>query len=67
MRKYPFASDTPDGIRRWWLPADLAAIDPRELTGVLDELVAEGLMRRVQLPDGGVLYASALPSGTGQG
>jgi hypothetical protein len=56
---YPDASDTPEGIRRWWLADASSAATPEVLHAVLEEFVADGVMRRRRLPDGGVVYLSA--------
>jgi hypothetical protein len=56
---HPDASDTPEGIRDWWLPPADANVAPALLVEVLDDLVVAGIMRRRRLPDGGILYAAA--------
>jgi hypothetical protein len=56
---YPDGSDTPEGIRRWWLPWRDSTVDPALLDEVLEELVAAGVMRRRRLPDGGVVYVAS--------
>ena len=51
--------DTPEGIRRWWLPAEDANVEPALLNEVLEDFVAAGIMRRRRLPDGGVVYVAS--------
>jgi hypothetical protein len=60
LRKHPDASDTSDGILMWWLPAAMQQ-DPALVEDALDELVTGGVMRRRNLPDGGVLFSAARP------
>ncbi len=50
----PEAADTVDGIQRAWL-GGAAALD--EVEDAIELLVAQGLVVRRLLPDGGVLYA----------
>jgi hypothetical protein len=59
------ASDTPEGIRRWWLPPADATVEPALVQDVLEEIVAAGYMRRRRLPDGGVVYAAAIGESNG--
>jgi hypothetical protein len=55
-RGHPHASDTMSGILDWWLPADLRGT-PAETAAVLDDLVAEGVLRGTRLVDGTTLYS----------
>ena len=57
LRAHPQAADTVDGIVEWWLPRQRhdEAVDQVQL--VLDELVARGLVEKITLVDGTVLYA----------
>jgi hypothetical protein len=53
-RAYPFASDTCEGIARWWL-----FLPPRwnwRLLIALDWMVAEGMAERLQAADGHIRY-----------
>ena len=55
LARHPDAADSIEGIRRWWMPENVAA----SRTGVeaaLEQLVRSGELTRRQLPDRGVLY-----------
>jgi hypothetical protein len=60
---HPDVADTPAGIVQFWLPASgfEDAIDV--IDDVLDGLVAEGVLRRRRMPDGGVVYAATGSAG----
>jgi hypothetical protein len=58
---HPEASDSPTGIRGFWLPRPLRA-EPLPLVMVaLDQLEQRGLVAKRQIEDGGVIYARAKP------
>ncbi len=48
---HPLASDTADGIQRWWL-AGAAGVSVGALTGALAWLADVGLVQRAQAADG---------------
>jgi hypothetical protein len=52
---HPDAADSNEGIRRWWLPGDIAACTAN-VEAALERLVQLGELARQRLPDGGVLY-----------
>jgi hypothetical protein len=56
VRLHPDASDTPAGIVNWWLPARGCEGAEELIDEVLNALAKSGVLRRVRLPDGGVLY-----------
>lgn len=59
LRSHPRACDTVEGIRLWWLaPTGLIAMRI-SVEAVLERMVAEGALRRVQLPDGNRIYGAA--------
>lgn len=67
LRGAPDAADTAEGIATWWVPrapqgSEFDAPQGSEfhalLENVLGQLVAEGVMARVPLPDGSHLYAA---------
>lgn len=58
IARNPDASDTLEGIQRYWLMLPESAEIARSLEEVLLELVETGFMRRTALPDGGVLYTA---------
>ena len=53
----PEASDTAEGIGRWWLPAELADAEP--LAAALDRLVERGILERESGADGRLRYRKA--------
>lgn len=57
LERHPDAADSPEGIRRWWLPQGLQAIPLGVLLPALEHLVDGGEMQRTTLPDGTALYA----------
>ena len=58
---HPCASDTIEGIQRWWLRGEYPAIDLRLLALALDRLVSRGAMVRRVLPGGGVVFSGSAP------
>lgn len=55
---HPDAADSVDGIQRWWL-LPLLREEPLPLVQIaLERLVVEGVVRRVVLEDGRVVYAN---------
>ena len=59
LRNHPRASDSVTGISAWWLPEEGVEEDRTVVEEVLEELAAEALIRRFELPDGTVVFASA--------
>jgi hypothetical protein len=59
LAKHPHASDALVGICTWWLPEEGVIEDVEVVEQVLTALVAEGLIRRVQLADGTQVYRAA--------
>lgn len=56
LATHPGAADSIEGIRRWWLPAQLAAVRSADVEAALQRLVRAGVLSRRELPDGRVLY-----------
>lgn len=52
---HPDAADSVEGIRRWWIPQNVAA-SRSDVEAALEQLVRAGELTRRQLPDRGVLY-----------
>ena len=65
VQTHPEAADTALGIVRWWLPQDMGEGAVQVIDAVLDDLVRTGMMWRVQLPDGALLFAARDGSATG--
>jgi len=55
---YPQASDTVEGIVKWWLPQQRHKEALNRVQVALDKLVARGLVKRIKLVDGTIVYAS---------
>jgi len=62
LHTYPLAADSAAGVAQWWLgpPYDSAAL--HQVEQALEVLVARGVLRRLPLRDGGVLYSQVLPT-----
>jgi hypothetical protein len=58
LQDRPHASDTIEGIRRWWLGARWADASLPLMQAALDRLVRKGVMVLRTLPDGSVVYFS---------
>jgi hypothetical protein len=54
----PQAADSAEGIAQWWLSPPANQCDPSEVLHVLNTMVAHGLIAKVTLGDGAVLYRS---------
>jgi hypothetical protein len=66
LRRYvlahPHAADGLNGVARWWLPPHLAQTALRnDVQEALEELVAQGLIERRELPDGSILFGARRP------
>jgi hypothetical protein len=59
IQQHPDASDTAEGISGWWLGPSGCGESLTVVEEALDELVRSGVMRRRQLPDGGVVYRAS--------
>lgn len=60
LETHPAASDTADGIGRWWMtePADAEAV-----ASAVDRLVKRGIVERVAGPDAQLRYRKAKRGG----
>lgn len=56
LAKYPHASDSLEGVQRWWLSGREAS--QAVLSAALERLVLDGVMESRRLPDGSWLYAT---------
>lgn len=57
LRAHPQAADTVDGIIQWWLPRQRQEEAGIRVQYTLDALVVRGLVKKITLVDGTVLYA----------
>lgn len=51
------AADSLEGIMNWWLPQTYKKGDAARVEQVLEQLIAEGLVKKTSLVDGTVLYS----------
>lgn len=58
----PQAADTVEGIAEWWIYLQRLRTARDAVQAAVDELVAEGRLRRIERIDGQVLYAAAPPA-----
>lgn len=59
LQAHPHASDTVDGVLKWWLAPQQFTLTAEQVREALERLVAERIMARRTLPDGTVIYAAA--------
>ncbi|MCW5665826.1 MAG: hypothetical protein KIT35_18505 [Piscinibacter sp.] len=48
LAEHPNAADTVEGIRRWWLLGTLGEVPPELVEQALEQLLAQGRVRRSQ-------------------
>lgn len=58
LHDHPGAADTAQGIACWWLPTSLRS-DPEVVLKALDDLLAQGRIRRHINADQHTIYSSA--------
>ena len=58
---HPYAADTVDGIRDWWVAPDLPDAVRAEVQAAIDQLVARGTLAKSALPKGTLFYSVATP------
>jgi hypothetical protein len=56
---HPEAADSEDGIADWWMPAMALETNAADVAEALRTLHRRGLVERVTLPDGRVIYRAA--------
>ena len=56
LQKNPNAADSLKGIMNWWLPPAYGKVDAAGVEQVLEQLIAEGWVKKISLLDGAVLY-----------
>ena len=59
LARRPRAADTEQGIAEWWMREAGVVASTGDVASALDVLLARGVVRRVQSPDGTRLYGSA--------
>ncbi|CAE6484006.1 hypothetical protein C8R30_105113 [Nitrosomonas nitrosa] len=59
LRSNPNAADSLEGIMNWWLPElGHAQANTEEVMRALDRLIAGGMVEKILLVDGTILYRS---------
>lgn len=56
IKKRPGCGDTFEGIVRWWLETVRIELAIKEVSVAIDELTEKGVLKRVELADGTVIY-----------
>lgn len=57
LHSNPNAADSLDGIMNWWLPKlGYEKVDSENVLQALELLIAKGVVRKVSLMDGTILY-----------
>jgi len=67
LTDHPNASDSADGVLRWWLGPQHFGDAVSQVEEALEQLVANGTMLKRTLPDGKVIYAAAATQSRGEG
>ena len=62
LSAHPMATDSADGVQRWWIGERCAGLSLEEVESALDRLVERNLLRRLRLMDGTELYAQPMPT-----
>lgn len=61
LRSNPNAADSLEGIMNWWLPKrGYAQANTEEVMLALDQLIAAGVVEKILLVDGTILYRSIM-------
>lgn len=59
LGQHPDAADSLEGIRQWWLPRLRLQEATAEIEAALEDLVRHGVVVRLAMPDGTVVYRRA--------
>lgn len=59
LREHLYAADTVEGIIEWWLPRQRYEQGKVQIQKVLDDLVAQGLVKKNCSSGGTVIYSCA--------
>lgn len=61
LRKHPRAGDSVEGVARWWLKPPHDTVSVEQVEEALERLVTRGVLRRLVLANGAVLYSHLTP------
>ena len=56
LRKNPNAGDSLEGVMSWWLSRNCGKVDVANVEQVLEQLITEGLVKKISLVGGTMLY-----------
>ncbi len=56
LQKNPSAADSLKGVMDWWLPQTYEKVDAAKIEHILEQLIADGLVRKSFLIGGTILY-----------
>ena len=59
LQNNPNAADSLDGVINWWLPQAYRKVEVVRIEQVLEQLIADGLVRKIALMDGTNLYGKS--------
>lgn len=62
LARHPAAADSVQGVARWWLPAEGVDEPIEQVRRALEFLRMRGVIEVTQLPDGGAVYRTPVPS-----
>jgi len=57
LAQRPHATDTIEGVQRWWVGATGREWAPRVLERAMELLIERGVVQKRRLPDGRMIYA----------
>jgi predicted transcriptional regulator len=60
LQRHPGAADSADGIRTWWLSAELSGVELSAVVEALEQLEARGVVVRTELKGMATSFSSAL-------
>lgn len=67
LTEHPHASDSAEGVMRWWLGPEHFGDAVSVVEEALEQLVAQRIMVKRNLPDGRAIYVAAPPRSLAQG
>lgn len=56
LQENPNAADSLKGVINWWLPQAYKKLDAASIEQVLEQLIGEGLVSKIELTDGTIIY-----------
>jgi hypothetical protein len=56
LQQHPDASDTLEGVAKWWLESERVNYTVDMVAEALDEMIGQGLLKKIERKDGRVIY-----------